>query len=61
MDSEARTRARIVTASFAAAVAIAIAVAFVTTMRSVDSKRVGNDVPPGTTGQARPNTPYSAR
>jgi hypothetical protein len=37
------------------AVALAIVVASVTTLERVDTRRVSNDAPPGTTGLAKPH------
>jgi hypothetical protein len=40
---------------FAIVLAFAIVVASVTTFERVNIRRVGNDVPPGTTGLAKPH------
>jgi hypothetical protein len=42
-------------ALFAVALGVVIAVAYVTTLDRVNSHRVSNDAPPGTTGLAKPH------
>ena len=42
---------------FAVALAVAVVVASVTTLEHVNTRVVSNDVPPGTTGLARPHPP----
>jgi hypothetical protein len=44
-------------ALFAAAAIVAIVLAAVTTLNRVDTRQASNDVPPGTTGLARPHPP----
>jgi hypothetical protein len=42
---------------FAVAMTIAILIASVATLERVDTHRVSNDAPPGTTGLAKPRAP----
>jgi hypothetical protein len=42
---------------FAVALAVVIVVASVTTLERVNTHRVSNDAPPGTTGLAKPHQP----
>jgi hypothetical protein len=42
---------------FAVALAVAVLAASVTTLERVNTRQAANDVPPGTTGLARPHPP----
>jgi hypothetical protein len=50
-------RRRTAVAAFALAATIAIVVAMFLTIRAVDTQNANVDVPPGTTGLARPHPP----
>ena len=52
---------RTVLALFATALAIAVVAAFLTTLRNVDTRSASTEVPPGTTGLARPHPPLPPR
>jgi hypothetical protein len=52
-----RQRTQVTLAVFGAVLAIAVIAAFATTIHKVDTRQTSNDMPPGTTGLARPHPP----
>jgi hypothetical protein len=52
-----RRRTHMTLAIFAAVLAVAIIAAFATTIHRVDTRQTSSDLPPGTTGLARPHPP----
>jgi hypothetical protein len=57
LNSSNRRRTRMALVIFATAVAVAAIAAFATTIHRVDMRQTSSDVPPGTTGLARPHPP----
>jgi hypothetical protein len=52
-----RPRTHMTLAIFAAVLGVAIIAAFATTIHRVDTRQTSSDLPPGTTGLARPHPP----
>jgi hypothetical protein len=60
LNGNGRRRTHVTLAIFGAVVAIAVIAAFATTMHRVDTRQSSNEVPPGTTGLARPHPPLDS-
>jgi hypothetical protein len=57
LNWSSRRRTHMALVVFATVVAVAIIAAFATTIHRVDTRQTSIDLPPGTTGLARPHPP----